>query len=107
MRWQAGLIELPPLSSGNGSGDCVATYLNRQPGWRSLRALMAAKGERAVPYRFRLCYSLRGHLRGVGAGSVALSMGRSFEVYCRTYTWASSSGAAAAFDRANAALMVS
>jgi hypothetical protein len=34
-RWQAGLIELPPLSSGNGSGDCVATYLNRQPGWRS------------------------------------------------------------------------
>jgi hypothetical protein len=48
-RWQAGLIELPPLSSGNGSGDCVATYLNRQPECRSLRAVMAAKGERACP----------------------------------------------------------
>lgn len=105
-RWQAGLIELPPLSSGNGSGDCVATYLNRQPGWRSLRAVMAAKGERAVPYSFRHSYSLRGHLRGIDAGSVALSMGHSFEVHCRSYPWASSSGAAAAFERANAALMV-
>ncbi|MFM7228620.1 MAG: site-specific integrase, partial [Cyanobacteriota bacterium] len=88
-RWQAGLIALPPLSSGNGSGDCVATYLNRQPGWRSLRALMEAKGERAVPYAFRHSYSLRGHLRGVDGGSVALSMGHSFEVHCRSYPWAS------------------
>jgi hypothetical protein len=67
---------------------------------------MAAKGERAVPYSFRHSYSLRGHLRGVGAGSVVLSMRRSFEVHCRSYPWARSSGAAAAFDRANAALMV-
>jgi integrase len=105
-RWQAGLIELPPLSSGNGSGDCVATYLNRQPGWRSLRSVMAAKGERAVPYSFRHSYSLRGHLRGIDGGSVALSMGHSFEVHCRSYPWASAAGAAAAFERANAALMV-
>jgi hypothetical protein len=84
-RWQAGLIELPPLSSGNGFGDCVTTYLNRQPGWRSLRAVMAAKGERAVPYSFLHSYSLRGHLSGIDGGSVALSMGHSFEVHCRSY----------------------
>jgi hypothetical protein len=70
------------------------------------RAVMAAKGERAVPYSFRHSYSLRGHLRGIDGGSVALSMGHSFEVHCRLNPWASSSGAAAAFERANAALMV-
>jgi integrase len=105
-RWQAGLIDLPPLSSGNGAGDAIATYLGRQPGWRSLRAVMAEKGERAVPYSFRHSYSLRGHLRGIDAGSVALSMGHSFEVHCRSYPWASASGAAEAFERANAALAV-
>ena len=103
-RWQAGLIELPPLTSGNGAGDAIATYLSRQPGWRSLRAVMAEKGERAVPYSFRHSYSLRGHQRGIDAGSVALSMGHSFEVHCRSYPWASASGAAEAFERANAAL---
>jgi hypothetical protein len=35
-----------------------------------------------------------------------MAMGRSFEVHCRSYPWASSSGAAAAFERAYAALMV-
>jgi integrase len=103
-RWQARLIELPPMSSGNGAGDAISTYLSRQPGWRSLRAAMAAKGERAVPYSFRHSYSLRGHLRGIDAGSVALSMGHSFEVHCRSYPWASQAGTAAAFERANAAL---
>lgn len=43
--------------------------------------------------------------RGVDAGSVALSMGHSFEVHCRSYPWASASGAAEAFERANAALV--
>ena len=105
-RWQAGLIELPPLSSGIGSRDCVTTYLNRQPGWRWPRAVMAAKGERAVPYSFRHSYSLKGHLRGIIGGSMGLSMGHSFEVHCRFYPWASTAGAAAAFVRANAALMV-
>jgi hypothetical protein len=65
---------------------------------------MAAKGERAVPYSFRHSYSLRGHLRGIDGGSVALSMGHSFEVHCRSYPWASQAGTAAAFERANAAL---
>jgi integrase len=104
-RWQAGQITLPPLSSGNGAGDSIATYLNRQVGWRSLRAEMEAKGERVVPYSFRHAYSLRGHLRGIDAGSVALSMGHSFEVHCRSYPWASAAGAVEAFDRANAAIM--
>jgi integrase len=104
-RWQAGLIELPPLTSGAGAGDALGTYLSRQPGWCSLKALLAAKGERLVPYSFRHSYSLRGHLRGIDAGSVALSMGHSFEVHCRAYPWASQSGTAAAFERANAALM--
>lgn len=104
-RWQAGLIELPPLSSGTGAGDALGTYLNRQPGWCSLKALLAAKGERLVPYSLRHSYSLRGHLRGIDAGSVALSMGHSFEVHCRAYPWASQSGTAAAFERANAALV--
>jgi len=106
-RWQAGLIELPPLTSGAGAGDALGTYLSRQPGWCSLKALLAAKGERLVPYSFRHSYSLRGHLRGIDAGSVALSMGHSFEVHCRAYPWASQSGTAAAFERANAALMAS
>lgn len=104
-RWQAGLIDLPPLSSGNGAGDAIATYLNRQHGWRSLRAAMDAKGERAVPYSFRHSYSLRGHQRGIDGGSVALSMGHSFEVHCRSYPWASASGALEAFERANATLL--
>ena len=106
-RWQAGLIELPPLSSGTGAGDALGTYLSRQPGWCSLKALLAANGERLVPYSFLHSYSLRGHLRGIDAGSVALSMGHSFEVHCRAYPWASQSGTAAAFERANAALMAS
>jgi hypothetical protein len=33
-------------------------------------------------------------------------MGHSFEVDCRSYPWASAAGASAAFERANAALMV-
>ena len=106
-RWQAGLIELPPLTSGTGAGDALGTYLSRQPSWCSLKALLAANGERLVPYSFRHSYSLRGHLRGIDAGSVALSMGHSFEVHCRAYPWASQSGTAAAFERANAALMAS
>jgi integrase len=103
-RWQAGLVELPPLQSGNGASDGLATYLNRQPGWKSLRAELAAKGERAVPYSFRHSYSLRAHQRGIDAGSVAHSMGHSIEVHCRSYAWASAAGTATAFARANSTL---
>ena len=76
-RWQAGLVELSQLTSGNRTGDCVATYLNRQPVWRSLRAVMRAKRERTLTYSFRQGYSLRAHVRGLDGGSVALSMGHS------------------------------
>lgn len=99
-RWQAGLIDLPPVPSEGGSGDAFKCYLNRQPGWLSLRAAMAAKGERAVPYSFRHSYSLRAHQLGIDGGSVALAMGHSFEVHCRSYPWASTAGTVDAFERA-------
>jgi integrase len=99
-RWQAGLIALPPLGNGPGASDAIGTYLGRQQGWQSLRARLEARGERAVPYSFRHSYSLRGHQLGIDAGSVALTMGHSYEVHCRSYPWASDSGAAVAYERA-------
>ena len=106
LRWQAGLIELPPLSSGNGAGDGMRTYLQRQAGWKALRAEMIAKGENAVPYSFRHSYSLRCHRLGIDAGSAASSMGHSLEVHLRSYPWASEAGTASAFARARASLGV-
>jgi len=100
-RWQAGLIELPPLSSRNGAGEAFATYLKRQSGWRSIREQMAAEGKRAVPYSFRHSYSLRGHRLGIDPGAMAHSMGHSLEVHLRSYPWASASNTAAAFERVN------
>ena len=44
-RWQAKLIELPPLSGGNSPADCIKTYLNRQHAWRSLRETMTANAQ--------------------------------------------------------------
>ena len=99
-RWQAGELELPPLGNGPGASDAITTYLGRQKGWKTLRDRLSARGERAVPYSFRHSYSLRGHQLGIDAGSVALSMGHSYEVHCRSYPWASESGAATAFARA-------
>ena len=99
-RWRAGSIELPPLGSIESASDAINTYLKRQKGWQELRKRLAARGERAVPYSFRHGYSLRGHQLGIDPGSVALSMGHSLEVHLRSYPWASSSGAAAAFARA-------
>lgn len=102
-RWRAGAIELPPLGGAPGAADAIGTYLKRQKGWKELRERLEARGERAVPYSFRHGYSLRAHQLGVDPGSVALSMGHSLEVHLRSYPWASSSGAAAAFARALAA----
>lgn len=102
-RWQAGLLQLPPLGNEAGAADAVGTYLKRQAGWNSLVERMAARGERAVAYSFRHGYSLRGHQRGIDAGSVALSMGHSLEVHLRSYPWSSQNTAAAAFARAAAA----
>ncbi len=59
-----------------------------------------ARAERAVPYSFRHSDSLRGHQLRIDAGSVALSMGHSFEVHCQSYPWTSYPGTSAAFARA-------
>jgi len=103
-RWQARLIQLPPLQSGNGAADGLGTYLNRQAGWRSLKEELESRGERLVPYSFRHSYSLRAHRRNIDAGSAARSMGHSLEVHLRSYPWASAAGTEAAFQRAHEVL---
>lgn len=50
----SGLIVRPPLDRGNGAGEAIATYLDRQDGGQSLIAVKADKGERAMPKRFRI-----------------------------------------------------
>jgi len=101
-RWQARLIELPSLGSGNGVADSIATYLNRRVGWRSLRAQIEAEGKRLSCYSFRHSYSLRCHqTKEIPVGDIALAMGHSIEVHCRSYPWSSEAGAVAAFERAN------
>ncbi len=100
LRWKAGLIELPSLRSGNGAADAIATYLNRREGWRALRTQLESNGQRLSCYSFRHGYSVRGHQRGIDNGSMALAMGHSIEVHCRSYPWASEAGASAAFMRA-------
>jgi hypothetical protein len=102
-RWNSGLIELPPLRAGNGAADALATYLNRREGWQSLKTQLEANGERLSCYSFRHAYSVRGHQRSVDNGSMALAMGHSIEVHCRSYPWATEAGAAAAFRRAGLA----
>jgi len=99
-RWKAQLIELPSLRSGNGAADAIATYLNRRDGWKSLKSQVEAQDERLSCYSFRHSYSVRGHQRGIDNGSMALAMGHSIEVHCRSYPWASELGATAAFERA-------
>jgi integrase len=93
-RWP---IELPSLKSGNGAADAIATYLNRREGWKELRAELARLGQRLSCYSFRHSYSVRGHQRGIDNGSMALAMGHSIEVHCRSYPWATEAGASSAF----------
>jgi integrase len=100
-RWLTGLIDLPSLRSGNGAADAIATYLNRREGWQSLRAELEANGQRLSCYSFRHSYSLRCHQTNViPVGDIALAMGHSIEVHCRSYPWSSEAGASAAFARA-------
>ena len=96
-RWP---IELPSLRSGNGAADAIATYLNRREGWKKLRTHLEGQSQRLSCYSFRHSYSVRGHQRGIDNGSMALAMGHSIEVHCRSYPWATEAGAAAAFKRA-------
>jgi integrase len=99
-RWKNKTIHLPSLISGNGAADAIATYLNRRDGWKTLKAETEAVGERVTCYSFRHAYSVRGHQRGIDNGSMALAMGHSIEVHCRSYPWATEAGAAAAFAKA-------
>ncbi len=68
------------------------TSIRCQQGWRELLERLAARSEPAVPYSFRLGYSLRGHQLGIDLGNVALSMGHSLELHLRSYPWASGKG---------------
>jgi len=99
-RWKRGDIQLPPIREGKGAANSTLIYLNRQTGWCQLRDELEAEGLRLVPYSFRHSYSVRGHQRGIDSGSMALAMGHSLEVHCRSYPWATEVGAAAAFIRA-------
>ena len=42
-----------------------------------------------------------GHVRGIDAGSMAMSMGHSLEAHLRAYPWASEATTAKAFEVAN------
>lgn len=103
-RWRAKLIDLPALQSVNGAADAIATYLSRRAGWLSLKAELESEAERLSCYSFRHSYSVRGHQRGIDNGSMALAMGHSIEVHCRSYPWATEAGAEASFSKANSTI---
>ena len=106
VRWKEERIDLPPLGMRNGAAESVANYLDRQSGWKSLRAQMESAGKRLTPYSFRHGYSLRCHSVGViPIGDIALAMGHSLAVHCSSYPWAHEEGAAASFDRARTLAM--
>jgi integrase len=106
-RWEAGLLKLPPMDETSRVALKVNQYLRRRPAWMSLVDAAEARGEKLTTYSFRHSYSVRGHQRGIDSGSMALAMGHSLEVHCRSYPWATESGAENAFNRAmqNAALV--
>ncbi|QNG26442.1 site-specific integrase [Synechococcus sp. HK01-R] len=106
-RWEAGLLRLPEMDESSRVALRVNQYLRRRPAWMALIAAAAARDERVTTYSFRHSYSVRGHQRGIDSGSMALAMGHSLEVHCRSYPWATESGAENAFNRAmqNAALV--
>ena len=99
-RWQAGEIDLPPLSSSNGVAEAIKTYLSRREGWKDIRRQVEVNNERVSVYSFRHSFSVRGHQLGIDSGAMALAMGHSLETHCRSYPWATESGAASAFEKA-------
>ena len=106
-RWRAGLIQLPPLEAGNGAGECWKVYFSRRPYWLSLKQQMWEQEEkRLTSYSFRHSYSVRGHRRGIDAGSMALSMGHGLQTHCAFYPWAQKSSTEQAFAAAAERLVV-
>ena len=68
-------MELPSCRE-NKMGEAANTYLKRRKSWNSLREMMKkTQGINIVPYSFWNSYSLRAHIRGIEAGSVAMSIG--------------------------------
>ena len=99
-RWQAGLLRLPEMTEDTRVALRVNQYLRRRPTWLSIVASAEARGEKVASYSFRHSFSVRGHQRGIDSGSMALAMGHSLEVHCRSYPWATETGAENAFQRA-------
>ena len=92
-------IELPPLESLNGAGEAARKYLERRDGWLLLKEQMRERGEKLGVYSLRHSYSVRGHQRGIDAGSMALAMGHSLQTHLQSYPWASDAGRSAAFEK--------
>ncbi len=99
-RWQAKMIPLPSCEKQNALKD----FLRKQPYWNSLKEELKANDENLKPYSLRHSYSLRGHQRNIDGGSMASSMGHSYECHCREYSWASKEGTESAFEKANKTL---
>ena len=100
-RWRTGLVTLPPLESGNGAGECWKVYFTRKPYWLSLKKqALELEDKRLTSYSFRHSFSVRGHRRGIDAGSMAMVMGHSLQTHCAFYPWAQKSSTEAAFAAA-------
>jgi len=104
-RWEAGLISLPPLKSGNGAAECWKTYFNRRPYWISLKQqMLQLEGTRLTSYSFRHSYSVRGHRADLTAALMAASMGHGLQTHCQHYPYVQEQSTAAAFEAARARL---
>lgn len=98
-RWAAQLLDITKLGNDKTTSAFLLSHLRRQPGWWSLKQLMAARGEHLVPYSLRHSYSLRGHRLGIDPGSMSVAMGHTLDIHLRAYPWASSQTTADAFAR--------
>jgi integrase len=105
-RWRTGDIQLPPLESGNGAAECWKTHFNRRSYWLSLKKrYMDLEDKRLTAYSFRHSFSVRGHRRGIDAGSMAMVMGHSLQTHCTFYPWAQKSSTEEAFANAHRRLV--
>lgn len=95
---------LPPLGDAGHGGEAMGTYLRRQPVWSSLRAEVAAEGQKLVPYSFRHRYSYVAHTRPKPDGSyrtpkqIADAMGHDLETHLLSYARFATRDLKSAFD---------
>ena len=88
--WHEGRLELPTGNDGNTirlDGRRVNGFLHRQPRWKELIEIYAAKSpsEWVRPYSMRDSYSVRSHREGVPKSSICSSMGHSEACHDRSY----------------------